>query len=109
MQPISKMLAVGRKRSGRQLALDALDSILSHPAAQTLLAESFKDRLTADPVAFFETFVMPLLPKESLVRHGGDEDVRAPIRIMMTDENGSSGIDAIDTIVNTGSDDANDT
>ena len=59
---------VGRPRGslgGRQQALKILDAILAEVGTQERLAAALKEHLEEDPVRFFKTIVMPLLPTEA--------------------------------------------
>ena len=58
----------GRKPSGRGGALEVLDELLSQAGNVEALRADLQKRFDAGPAKFFERFVMPLLPKESLVK-----------------------------------------
>lgn len=64
--------------------LKVLDGVLSQPAAERLMRETMTEALAQDPIKFFEDFVMPLLPKEQLIRT--EEIDKAPLRIIMTSD-----------------------
>ena len=57
----------GRKRGfgGRMLALLVLDKMLARRKTQATLMRALDDEFKANPVAFFKTIVMPLLPREA--------------------------------------------
>ena len=50
---------------GRIKALAALDKMLGRKKCETALVRALETELEKDPVRFFKTIVMPLLPKES--------------------------------------------
>ena len=56
---------------GRARALVELDKMLGQKENAELLAEKLEADFREDPVRFFKTVVMPLLPKESKVDVGG--------------------------------------
>ncbi len=56
---------------GRARALTELDRMLGQKDNAKLLADKLEEEFRADPVRFFKTVVMPLLPKESKVDVGG--------------------------------------
>ena len=61
----------GRPRGsggGRTRVLLELDRLLAKAANTKRLREALQAEFDADPVAFFRRFVMPLLPRESLVQ-----------------------------------------
>ena len=51
--------------SGRIQALAGLDKLLAKKKSQKALIEGLEKDLQEDPVRFFKTVIMPLLPKES--------------------------------------------
>ena len=58
----------GRPRGtcgGRVQALVELDRILARRSNKRLLSEVLQKEFRADPLKFFKTVIMPLLPKES--------------------------------------------
>jgi len=65
----------GYKQTGRALALRTLDDFLSSEAIQGDLRDAFYERFIQDPVAFFTQFVIPLMPKTSLVAFQGSLDI----------------------------------
>ena len=58
--------ARGTKHGGRMNALRTLDKILNRSGNMEKLERSLQRRFNRDPVAFFESFVMPLLPKQAM-------------------------------------------
>ena len=50
---------------GRIKALAALDRMLSQRANREVLVEAMQKSFRRDPMAFFRSVIMPLLPKES--------------------------------------------
>jgi len=50
---------------GRMQALLLLDKILGKKKSQKALTKALEDELKDNPVGFFKTIVMPLLPKEA--------------------------------------------
>ena len=50
---------------GRIQALASLDKLLARKANQKALIQALEADLRADPVRFFKTVIMPLLPRES--------------------------------------------
>jgi hypothetical protein len=50
---------------GRVQALAELDRILARRSNKRLLSEVLQKEFRADPVKFFKTVIMPLLPRES--------------------------------------------
>jgi hypothetical protein len=71
----SKALAEGNKGgnrySGRTDALRVLDSMLKEAKCQEKLKTGLRKELLKNPVGFFKQIIMPLVPKESLVRMEG--------------------------------------
>ena len=58
----------GRPRGaggGRTLALANLDKMLARSRNQALLIRALEKEFKADPVRFFRTMIMPLLPREA--------------------------------------------
>jgi len=70
----------GYRKSGRTVALEVLDELLGETKNVTKLRNALQGRFDDDPAAFFSAFVMPLLPKESLVKL--ETHASAPIRIL---------------------------
>jgi hypothetical protein len=58
---------------GRVQALAALDVMLAKRKNQRALVSALEDELQGDPVRFFKTIIMPLLPREAKlsVEHDG--------------------------------------
>jgi len=52
---------------GRSLALRALDELLTEEATLAELRQALREELRRNPVRFFRTIVMPLLPREAAV------------------------------------------
>ncbi len=50
---------------GRMLALSGLDKMMARKKNQRALMLALEKELQANPVRFFRTVIMPLLPKES--------------------------------------------
>jgi hypothetical protein len=50
---------------GRMLALSGLDKMMARKKNQRALMSALEKELQANPVRFFRTVIMPLLPKES--------------------------------------------
>ena len=63
----------GRKKGtyGRSAALFALDRMLAKKRNLSLLENSLEYHFKKDPVKFFKTIIMPLLPKETKVDMDG--------------------------------------
>ena len=53
--------------SGRREALRVLDSVLADSTIQATLETAIRTAFNKNPIAFFKTIVMPLLPQESKV------------------------------------------
>ncbi len=59
---------VGRPKGsygGRIMALASLDKLLARKKSQQALIRALEKELLANPVRFFRTMIMPLLPRES--------------------------------------------
>lgn len=65
----------GRALGGRAQALAILDTLLEKETNRRALARSLQRRFSKNPARFFQVFVMPLLPKDSLLRIEHDDDV----------------------------------
>jgi hypothetical protein len=65
--PGYKPPCMGRGPSGRTKALRALDAVLATEDNQQKLQAALQASFDKNPVKFFRTFVMPLLPKEAKV------------------------------------------
>lgn len=72
--------------NGRKAALECLDALLFNQHNIQKLHESLQDRFDTNPANFFQELVIPLTPKESLIKMAGDADNKAPIRIIMAAE-----------------------
>ncbi len=60
----------GRRKGsvgGRSLALAVLDAMLAKSSNREKLARALQAKFSKDPVGFFRTMVMPLVPKEAKV------------------------------------------
>jgi hypothetical protein len=57
---------------GRIQALAVLDQMMTRSHCKKKLAQAMLEEFDKDPVKFFKTVVMPLLPKESKVDVGHD-------------------------------------
>jgi len=57
---------------GRIQALAALDRMLGKKKNQTVLVKALEKEFLANPVRFFKTVIMPLLPRESKLRFDHD-------------------------------------
>jgi hypothetical protein len=53
---------------GRARALAVLDKMLGKKRSETALLRALEEEFEKDPVRFFKTIVMPLLPKESKLK-----------------------------------------
>ena len=58
---------------GRSLALATLDKMLARASNRAMLEKALEKNFRDDPVKFFRTMVMPLMPKEAKgpVEHDG--------------------------------------
>jgi hypothetical protein len=52
-------------QSGRAAALAVLDRMMGTEANKAKLAAALEEHFDADPIRFFKTIIMPLLPQES--------------------------------------------
>jgi hypothetical protein len=68
--------------NGRKAALQCLDVMLSEDNNIQLLRKDLQNQFNLSPSSFFMDFVMPLLPKETIMSLEGDKD-KAPVRIIM--------------------------
>ena len=62
---------VGRPKGsygGRIQALAALDRMLGKKRNQSILVKALEQEFQTDPVRFFKTVIMPLLPRESKLK-----------------------------------------
>lgn len=67
---------------GRAAALMLLDKVLSKEKNKKLLEIALGKEFRADPMKFFRQIIMPLLPKEQILKMEGQD--KAPIRISIT-------------------------
>ena len=79
--PQDRTIKQGRPISGRAQALRELDEMLAKGKNKTVLSKALEVALRDDPVDFFRVIIMPLIPKESLVRLESGE--RFPVRITL--------------------------
>jgi hypothetical protein len=70
--------------SGRTKALHLLDEVVGADKNLKLLRWKLNEVFKKDPVRFFERFVMPLLPKEALVKLETVEKAR--VRVLIGNE-----------------------
>lgn len=61
---------------GRTLALANLDKMLARPRNQGLLIRAMEKEFKKDPVRFFRTMIMPLLPREARLEFEHDGVVK---------------------------------
>lgn len=62
-QPGQSGNPAGARKSGRTLALQLLDEILTSAPNQHTLKKAMQEAFDKNPMRFFESIVMPLLPK----------------------------------------------
>jgi hypothetical protein len=62
--------------SGRARALQLLDSILAEEDNLALLREALQDNFRANPVRFFRQIIMPLLPKDVVLKMAEPGEVK---------------------------------
>jgi hypothetical protein len=60
---------------GRQRALAALDDLLNEAECQAHMQNALRAYLMEEPLKFFKTIVMPLLPQEQRIKVAGAEGV----------------------------------
>lgn len=85
---------VGRPKGsygGRIQALASLDKLLARPRNQQALIKALEKDLQADPVRFFKTVIMPLLPRESKLSFDHDGVVQWRSLLGASVESGSEG------------------
>ena len=58
-------LNVGRGLGGRSKALRTLDAMLATEGNQQRLKDALQEYFNKNPIRFFRTIIMPLLPKET--------------------------------------------
>ena len=71
LQPGAKLNPAGRPKGclgGRALALQTLERVLADPKNQADLAQAIQQAFSADPMKFFRTIIMPLLPQDVKIR-----------------------------------------
>ena len=56
--------------TGRQLALQALDTMLARAENVKSLMEALQTAFNENPVHFFRTIIMPLLPRQAVLSSG---------------------------------------
>ena len=66
---------LGRGASGRTKALRILDAMMAKDENQERLGKALQASFEKNPVKFFRTFVVPLLPKESRVEMANEGKV----------------------------------
>jgi len=71
----------GRPRSGRGLALEVLDELLEDAGNLKKLRANLQEMFDTSPSLFFREYVMPLVPKESLVQL--ETSVAVPVRVVL--------------------------
>lgn len=71
---------VGKPKSGRALALDALDQVLSEPKSLARIRADLRLALMMNAYEFFKDIIMPLVPKQHLLS-GMETKEKLPIRI----------------------------
>lgn len=79
---------------GRIRALAGLDRLLARKKNQKALIAALEEDLLADPVRFFKTVVMPLLPREAKlsVDHAGVIQWRSLIGTSEAEDTGETGV-----------------
>lgn len=70
--------------SGRMQAVTILDRILANAKNQQIMERRLTEKLRKDPVWFFRALVIPLVPKEQVMKLETAE--RSPVRVTFTDE-----------------------
>lgn len=96
------------KLGGRALALRTLDRVMAQERNQENLANALQAEFENDPVRFFKTIIMPLLPQDVKVRlseEGGFRWMTLPDMIR-TQGSASSTLPAIDVSESSAADDA---
>lgn len=58
---------------GRVASLNTLDQMLNAAGNQELLRIALQQAFVKNPLKFFQKFVMPLMPKDYLVKAGGEQ------------------------------------
>ena len=77
---------------GRTLALASLDKLLARKKNQKALILALEKELQANPVRFFRTVIMPLLPKESKLSFDQDGIVEWKTLLEAFPREGSSSV-----------------
>ena len=77
---------------GRMLALASLDKLLARKKNQKALILALEKELQANPVRFFRTVIMPLLPKESKLSFDQDGIVEWKTLLEAFPREGSSSV-----------------
>lgn len=62
-------------KSGRTRALALLDRLAAGKTSQRAIMAALEARFREDPVRFFRTVVMPLLPRDATLSAAGDDVV----------------------------------
>lgn len=78
----SSQLGSKHKPSGRQQALRVLDKMLSRKGNQARLLEDLQLEFRADPTKFFKDIIMPLLPKEAVIKSFEGDQAKVGLRIL---------------------------
>lgn len=77
---------------GRIMALSSLDTLLAKKKNQKALMEALEQDLLEDPVRFFKTVIMPLLPREAKLSFDHDVVVEWKSLLEANAEQAGSGI-----------------
>lgn len=80
--------------SGRHKALNALDAMLAKEKNIAALSKAFQAKFAANPVAFYERYVVPLLPKELKLEHSGEVKTQASEAVINALTKYSEALDA---------------
>lgn len=79
-----------RHVSGRRALLQMLDTLLAEERNIKTMRDAFQDMMNANPLAFFEKVVLPLMPKDSLSlapnEDADESDARVVINIIPKEE-----------------------
>ena len=80
-------------KSGRRAALDLLDGVLaekmSKKETREALAADVEKKFGGNPLGFFLKVIVPLIPRELLIQHVGDE-LKAQLHVYLQNGNGKS-------------------
>ena len=60
---------------GRHAALMTLDKVMAEVGNQEKLKLAFQEAIDDDVLKFFRRYIMPLLPKEAIVKLGGEDEI----------------------------------